>query len=194
MQKTMSIAEFNRLASKINSLSPKTPSTQQPGAAVPAAVPPAPTTPQPEIEAGVGGLKEAIDELCEVLQKCAVQGLLWRIKTGVHLHQFRDCLGMSDWLELLRSGRLHFSARTAQTLARIGAHTTLANPKHASKLPDGMTILDQLAAVPPKDLEQLIARSEVCATTTLEQARQLAAQHRAKKTAAPDQPPKFTLI
>lgn len=69
-------------------------------------------------------------------------------------------------------------------LARIGGHTILANPKHAQNLPDGITVLNQLAALPAASLEQLIAHTVVSTTTTLAQARAIVAEYRVKKAAS----------
>ena len=165
--------------------SPPPSPTQQPGTPAPAAAPPAPPTQPPD---GDPELSKLIDDLVKEIRKCAANALFWRMQIGVQLHQWRDGLGAEDWLSLLRSRRLPFSVRTAQTLARIGGHTALANSKNAFKLPDAVTVLNQLAGIPPTDLEQLIARNEVSAAVTLPQARKLSAPYRAKKTTTSEQP------
>jgi len=154
----------------------------QSSTSTPSAAPLGAPSPQSDLDPELSGL---IDGLMKDIRKCTANALAWHIKIGVHLHQWRDGLGREDWLQLLHSGRLPFSARTAQSLARIGGHAALANPKHAFRLPDAVTVLNQLAKIPPTDLEQLIARNEVSAATTLTEARQLATEHRAKKAAEP---------
>lgn len=102
---------------------------------------------------------------------------------GVRLHQFRDGLGMDDWNQLLNSGRLPFSPRTAQTLARIGKHKVLADMKYGHLLPDALTILNVIAALPPSVVEQALRNGNIHPKTTLPEAKHLVAEHCAKKIA-----------
>lgn len=125
-----------------------------------------------------------IDNVVKELRQCGANALVWQINMGVHLHQFRDGLGMDDWNQLLNSGRLPFSPRTAQTLARIGKHKVLADVKHAHRLPDALTVLNVIAALPPSAVEQAIAEGKISPDTTLEEAKGLVAEQRAAKDAS----------
>ena len=107
---------------------------------------------------------------------------------GIHLHQFRDGLGMEDWNQLLSSGRLPFSARTAQTLARIGKHKVLADPENATWLPEALSILNVIAALPPSVLEQALRTGTIHPKTSLAEAKKLVAEHRAKKHLIAEEP------
>ncbi len=161
---------FNKTAVTAKSVSPDSTSTQ------PAASP----TPQLSIDPE---LLKLIDDLVGDLRKCAAHALGWRIKIGVHLHEFRDGLGVEDWKQMLQSGRLPFAARTAQTFARIGGHKTLADMTHLYQLPESIAVLNQIAALPPPVVEQALKRGVIHPGTTLAQAKSLVAQHRATKAA-----------
>ena len=124
-----------------------------------------------------------IDDVVKELRQCAANSLVWQIYMGVQLHQFRDGLGPEDWNQLLNSGRLPFSPRTAQTLARIGKHKVLADVKHAHRLPDALTVLNVIAALPSSVVEQAIAEGRIRPDTTLAEAKGLVAEHRPPKPA-----------
>jgi len=158
-----------------------TPPTQQNGAAAPASAPPAATTPQPEIDGGVYGFNEAVNDLVGELRKCAAYALGWRITMAIKLHGFRHDLGPDDWRQLLESRRLPFSARAAQTLARIGGHAVLADLRITQKLPPSITVLNEIAALPPSVVQQALAEGTIHSGTTMAEAKALVAEHRAKK-------------
>lgn len=160
-----------------NSALPDTNSTLQPDTPSPEAAP-AISSAQPVVDEE---LAEMIDDLIKDLRQSAAYALGWRIKMAIHLDQFRDNLGEKDWLSLLRCGRLPFSSRTAQTLARIGGHAILADLRNAQKLPQSMTVLNEVAALPPCLVEQALANGTIHPGTTLAEAKKIAAEHRAKK-------------
>lgn len=128
-------------------------------------------------------LLDLMDEFVGDLRKTSATALGCRIEIGVKLHDWRDTLGKEDWLALLRSGRLPFSARTAQALARIGAHSTLADPKFVEKLPQSLTALNEIAALPPAVVEQALNSGAIHPDTILAEAKSLVAEHRARKRA-----------
>lgn len=134
-------------------------------------------------------LLDLMDEFVDALRKTSAKALGCRIEVGVKLHDWRDTLGKDDWLALLRSGRLPFSARTAQALARIGAHSTLADPKFVEKLPQSLTALNQIAALPPAVVEQALNSGTIHPDTSLAEARCMVVEHRAKKRALLKQAP-----
>jgi hypothetical protein len=98
--------------------------------------------------AGATDLLQIIDDLVAEIRKCAVYALGWRIMMGVRLREYRDDLESDDWSQLLHSGRLPFSARTAQMLTRLGDHKILSNTERTHQLPDSITVLNEIAALP----------------------------------------------
>lgn len=149
--------------------------TQQSVTPVPAAPPP------PGIDAE---FLQAIDEFAMQLRQYAANSLGWRIMVGLRLHEFRDGLGIDDWNLLLHSGRLPFSSRKAQTLARIGGHSILVDMRNTNMLPHSSTVLNEIAALPPSVVELALRNGAIHADTTLEEAKGLVAEHRAAKAAS----------
>jgi hypothetical protein len=159
----------NELAATTNSATPDSTSTQHSNTA------------QPGIDPD---LLKIIEEVAAEVRKCATYALGWRIRMGVRLREYRDGLDSDDWNLLLESGRLPFSARTAQTLARIGDHKILTDMNRTHLLPDSITVLNEIAALPPSVAAQALVDGTIHPGTTLAQAKTLVAQHRAKKLAA----------
>jgi hypothetical protein len=162
----------NESAATANTVSPDSTSPQQSSAAKPGSD---------------YGVLKFIEEVVAEIKKCAAHALGWRIMMGVKLREFRDNLEPDDWKQLLQSGRLPFSARTAQTLARIGGHKILSNVKRTHQLPDSITVLNEIAALPLSVAEQALADGTIHPGTTLAEAKTLVAKHRAKKLAVPAQ-------
>ena len=162
----------NKSAASANSVSPDSTSTQQSNAAQPAIDP---------------DLLQIIDEVVAEIRKCAVHALGWRIMMGVRLREYRDSLESDDWSQLLHSGRLPFSARTAQMLTRLGDHKILSNMERTHQLPDSITVLNEIAVLPLSVAEQALADGTIHPGTTLAEVKALVTQHRPKKLAVPAQ-------
>jgi len=160
----------DKSAASANSVSPDSTSTQQSNAA------------QPGIDPD---LLQVIDELVAEIRKCAVYALGWRIMMGVRLREYRDGLEADDWNQVLHSGRLPFSARTAQMLTRLGDHKIFADMTRTHQLPDSITVLNEIAALPLPVAEQALADGTIHPGTTLAEVKAMVAQHRAKKLAVP---------
>jgi len=170
---------INESAASANSVTPDTTSTQQSSASPPGIDP---------------DLLKTIDELSAEIRKCAAHALGWKIMMGVKLREYQDGMDVQDWNLLLESGRLPFSGRTVQTLTRIGGHKILADMKRTPQLPDSITVLNELAGLPLPVVEQALTNGTIHPGTTLAEARNLVAQHRAKKAARLNLPLTIRLI
>jgi hypothetical protein len=156
----------NISAASANSVSPDSTSTQQSNAA------------QPGIDPD---LLQIIDDLVAEIRKCAVYALGWRIMMGVRLREYRDELEADDWNQVLQSRRLPFSARTAQMLTRLGDHKIFADMTRTHQLPDSITVLNEIAALPLPVIEQALADGKIHPGTSRLDAQDLVDQHRVKK-------------
>jgi hypothetical protein len=132
-------------------------------------------------------LLKLIDDLVLEIKKCANNALTWRILIGVRLREYRDGLESDDWSQVLRSGRLPFAARTAQMLVRIGEHRLLADKRRVHQLPDSITVLNEIAALPHFFAERALSDGRIHPGTTLAEAKTLVAEVRAKKLTVPAQ-------
>ena len=159
----------NTSAASANSVSLDSTSTQQSTVAEPGIDP---------------DLLKIIYELAAEIRKCAAYALGWRILMGVKLGECRDGLDSEDWNQLLQSGRLPFSARTAQMLTRIGEHKIFADLKRSHQLPESITVLNELAGLPLPVVEQALKDGRIHRRTTLWEAQGLVDQHRAERVSA----------
>lgn len=183
---TLATNESAATEKSLDSTSTQQTSAAQPGSAATAnSVLPDTTSPQkssasqPRIDED---LIEIIDELAAELKRYAGYALGWKISMGVTLRDYRDDLESDDWNLVLESGRLPFSGRTAQTLARIGDHKIFTDVNRLHQLPHSMMVLNEIAALPLAVAEEALANGTIHPGTTLAKAKKLVAEHRAKKS------------
>ena len=135
--------------------------------------------PPPTGNAGLDAeLLEIADCLAKQLRQCQAYSLGWLLKAGAHLLETRQELEPGEWTQLFLSGRLPFSLRTAQTLARIAGNAALSNAKNLSRLPTSVSALDELACLDPALIDQGIRTGEIQPEMTAATAKAFVRQHK----------------